>query len=205
MADFSPLQYEDIPQLLLSFSKVRTTRLNFRPLEMRDQEALFAIMSDPEVSQFNRWDVHQSISQTQDYIQAALDLYAQGQYLEWAICQEDRHLIGFFGVVWWLPDYASVELGFSLNRAYWNKGLISEALTALIHWGFAEMNINRFEAQCEINNHASQRVLEKLGWQCEGRLRERVYFKGAFRDMKLYSLLKRDYQNADYWQLQHSL
>ncbi len=197
--------YEDIPELLKSFSKVQTERLRFRPLEMSDQQNLFAIMSDPEVSKYNRWDVHQTVSQSEDYIQAALDLYAQGQYLEWAVCQEDNQLIGFFGIVWWMPDYASVELGFSLNRAYWNRGLISEALTALIHWGFAEMKINRFEAQCEINNVSSQRVLEKLGWSCEGTLRDRVYFKEAFRNMKLFSLLKTDYLNSNFWQLQHSL
>ncbi|MGE3727459.1 MAG: GNAT family N-acetyltransferase [Candidatus Sericytochromatia bacterium] len=197
--------YEDIPELLKDFSQIQTSRLHFRPLEMRDQQSLFAIMSDPEVSKYNRWDVHQSISQSEEYIQAALDLYAQGQYLEWAVCQEEDQLIGFFGIVWWMPDYASVELGFSLNRAYWNRGLISEALTALIHWGCDKMKLNRFEAQCEINNLASQRVLEKLGWQCEGTLRDRVYFKEAFRDMKLYSLIKRDYQNSPFWQdLSHS-
>ena len=199
----SPAQtpnYENIPELLNSFSQVKTARLQFRPLEMRDKDDLFAIMSDPEVSKYNRWDVHQNRSQSQDYIQAALDLYSQGQYLEWAICQSDNKLIGFFGIVWWLTDYASVELGFSLNRNYWNRGYISEALSALIQWGFKEMHINRFEAQCEINNLASQRVLEKLGWICEGILRQRVYFKESYRDMKLYSLISLDYNNSDYWQ-----
>jgi [ribosomal protein S5]-alanine N-acetyltransferase len=186
------LSYEDIPNLLTGFSQITTPRLIFRPLKMQDQEALFAIMSDPEVSRYNRWEVHQSISQSQDYIQAALDLYAQGQYLEWAVCLPNQDLIGFFGCVWWMPDYASVEIGFSLNRAYWNQGLITEALDALIQWGFKEMQINRFEAQTEIKNIASQRVLEKLGWTCEGTLRQRVYFKDSFHDMKIYSLLKSD-------------
>lgn len=188
----APMSYLHIPQLLLSFAQVHTPRLHFRPLRMEDQQALFAIMSDPLVARYNRWETQHSLAETQAYLQAVLDLYAQGQYLEWGIFNTQEQLVGFFGFVWWLPEFASAEIGFSLGRAFWGKGYMQEALRALIQWGFTEMKLNRWEAQCESRNLASQRLLEKLGWHYEGEMRQKAWFKGEYHDIRLYSLLRQD-------------
>ena len=185
------MSYDQIPQLLDSFARVHSERLSFRPLRLSDQDGLYQIMSDPEVSRYNRWETHQRPQDSRDYLQAVADLYAQGQYLEWGIvCQQQ--LIGFFGLVWWLPDFASAEIGFSLGRAHWGQGYMQEALKALQNWAFTEMNINRFEAQCDQFNLASQKVLERLNWSCEGLMRQKAYFKARWHDVKLYSLLRSD-------------
>ena len=186
------MSYDQSPQLLDSFARVRSARLSFRPLRLSDQDALYQIMSDPDVSRYNRWETHLRPQDSRDYLQAVVDLYAQGQYLEWGIINPQNHLIGFFGLVWWLPDFASAEIGFSLGQTYWGQGYMQEALRALLDWGFSEMHINRFEAQCDQFNRSSQKVLERLNWSCEGLMRQKAYFKQRWHDVKLYSLLRSD-------------
>ncbi|PIQ26911.1 GNAT family N-acetyltransferase [bacterium (Candidatus Blackallbacteria) CG17_big_fil_post_rev_8_21_14_2_50_48_46] len=192
MSNPGRLSFEQIPSLLHSFAREKTPRLTFRPLTLSDAEGLFAIMSDPEVSRYNRWETQTTLAETQSYIQAVIDLYDQGQYLEWGIFTADHTLIGFFGFIWWLPEFASAEIGFSLGQSYWGKGYMQEALKALIDWGFKSMELNRFEAQCESRNLPSQKCLEKLGWFCEGLMRQKAFFKEEYHDIKLYSLLKSD-------------
>jgi len=67
-----------------------------------------------------------------------------------------------------------------------------EGLGALLHFGFEELGLNRMEARCMPVNVASERVVQKLGMQFEGVLREYLRVKGQFCDLKVYSLLKRD-------------
>ncbi|MDQ4002222.1 MAG: GNAT family N-acetyltransferase, partial [Actinomycetota bacterium] len=75
------------------------------------------------------------------------------------------------------------------------RGLTSEAVRALISFGFEKMNLNRIEVRCIAENVASARVLEKAGMTCEGTLRQREYIKGAYRDIKLYATLKSEHRS----------
>ena len=81
-----------------------------------------------------------------------------------------------------------------LSREYWGRGLMPEALRAMIAFGFERMGLNRIEARCIAENAASARVMEKVGMTYEGTLRQREFIKGAYRDMKLYAILKSEYR-----------
>ncbi len=71
-----------------------------------------------------------------------------------------------------------------------------EAVRAVIRFGFGRMGLNRVQARCIAENVASARVMEKAGMAYEGTLRESEFIKGAYRDMKLYSILRREYRPA---------
>ena len=92
------------------------------------------------------------------------------------------------------PEHARAELGYVLSRKLWGRGLMPEAVRAVVRFGFGRMELNRIEARCIIENAASARVMEKAGMTCEGTLREREFIKGAYRDMRLYSILRREYR-----------
>ena len=89
-------------------------------------------------------------------------------------------------------ENASVEVGYSLARWLWNGGYMTEALARVIDYTFDAMDINRIEAQHELDNPASGRVMEKCGMRKEGVLRQRLYNKGKFVDVALYAILKDD-------------
>ncbi len=67
---------------------------------------------------------------------------------------------------------------------------MTEALEAMLRFGFDAMSLNRIEADVTVGNDASVRVLEKLGFQREGLLRQRGYWKGSYHDLWLFSLLR---------------
>ena len=86
----------------------------------------------------------------------------------------------------------SAEVGYSLSRDYWNQGIMTEALRAVIRFGFEELRLNRIEAQHELDNPASGQVMRHVGMQYEGTLRQRIKNKGRFVDVALYAILRGD-------------
>jgi len=94
------------------------------------------------------------------------------------------------------PEHARAELGYVLSREHWGRGLMPEAVRRVIRYCFERMDLNRVEARCIAENTASSRVMEKAGMSYEGTLRGREYIKGSYKDMKIYSSLRREYDQA---------
>lgn len=82
------------------------------------------------------------------------------------------------------------EMGYALSRNYWNQGLITEAVRTILAFGFNELNLNRIEARCISENIGSERVMQKVGMHYEGLIREQMFVKGRYVNVKLYSALK---------------
>ena len=114
--------------------------------------------------------------------------------MRWAVTlkEDTERLIGTAGFNVWHTWNNSAEIGYDLARAHWGRGLMVEALEPIIDFGFTRMALNRIEADATVGNHASSRVLEKLGFHREGLLRQRGYWKGSYHDVWLYSLLTND-------------
>ena len=96
--------------------------------------------------------------------------------------------------MWIQPENAAAEVGYSLARRFWNRGIMTEALQALIRYGFEEMHLNRIEAIHETDNPASGAVMRKCGMLHEGTMRSKLINKGKFVDVELYAILRRDFQ-----------
>ena len=93
------------------------------------------------------------------------------------------------------PEYARASLGYAIAREYWGRGLTTEAVRAAIAFGFDHLSLNRIEARCIAENTASERVMQKAGLSYEGTLRDYVFRKGAYRDYKVYSILRREHSS----------
>ena len=74
----------------------------------------------------------------------------------------------------------------------WGQGIMTEVLCAVLQYAFDEVGLNRVQAEVFDGNAASARVLEKCGMRCEGTLRQRVFNKGRFSDVRLYAILRGD-------------
>lgn len=182
-----------------SLPVLATPRLRLRPLSMRDEKDMFRYASDPAVSRHVLWDTHESPRETRAFLRAAIRQYRTGAPASFAIERlSDRRMIGTIGFMWLNTDHRSAEVGYSLARDCWNQGYCTEALRAVLRFGFDTLRLNRIEAQHETDNPASGRVMEKAGMRCEGTLRQRVFNKGRYSDVKLYAALRRDFaSNAD--------
>ena len=144
------------------------------------------------------WDTHRSIEDSESFLSFAPEGYRRGDFGGWGIVLKDSGaFIGTCGLdAGYAPEHDRAELGYVLSREHWGKGLMPEAVRAVIAFGFGRMGLNRVEARCIAENTASARVMEKAGMTYEGTLREREFIKGAYRDMKLYSILRREYRRA---------
>ena len=172
---------------------LETERLILRPLRMSDARDLFAYASDPEVSRHVLWETHRTITDSRLFLRAAIRQYRQGLPGSFAITLRDSgRMIGTIGFMWVNVDHKSAEVGYSLSRDYWNRGIMTEALRRVVEFGFDELRLNRIEAQHEISNPASGRVMEHGGMRYEGTLRQRLRNKGKFVDVSLYAVLRSD-------------
>lgn len=171
-----------------------TKRLILRPARMSDAQDLYEYSRDPEVARHVLWEAHRSIHQTRAYIRYLLRQYRNASPGTFVIVLRDSgKVIGTIGFMWVQPENRSSEVGYSLSRDYWNRGLMTEALAATLDFGFTQLNLNRIEAQHECDNPASGHVMKKAGMQHEGTLRQRIYNKGRYTDVELYAILRRDY------------
>ncbi|MDR7482064.1 MAG: GNAT family protein [Armatimonadota bacterium] len=197
MLEGAPDEVRTVPRVEEVFGDLpvlETPRLLLRPLTLEDAADIYAYASDPEVSRYVTWHAHRSIEDTRTFLHGALALYAAGQVAPWGMVHRaDGKVIGTCGFVSWYPDHGRAEIGYSLARAYWRQGYTTEAVRRIMRFGFEVMALNRIEARCEIPNVASARLLEKVGMTFEGILREHVYGKGRYRDMQMYSILRREW------------
>ncbi len=176
---------------------IETPRLRLRKLTMRDAQDIFAYSQDPQVARYVLWDAQTSLSEARSFLRFMTRKYRLGEPASWGIeYLPTGKIIGTIGFSWIQRENASAEVGYSLSRSYWNQGIMTEALKALLEYGFTVMNLNRIEAQHETENPASGAVMRKCGMQREGLLRQRLLNKGRFVDVELYAILKSDFQRS---------
>lgn len=181
--------------LFMRLPRIETQRLVIRRITMADVGDIYEYGRDPEVARHVLWDAYQSVGEAKTYVKYVQRQYRLNEPASWGIeLKATGRLIGTIGFMWWNQEYRSAEVGYSLSHAYWNQGLMTEALRAVVHFGFEEMNLNRIEAQHETTNPASGRVMEKIGMKKEGVLRQRLRNKGKYVDVALYAVLRGEWR-----------
>jgi len=188
----------EIEDIFDDLSVLETGRLLLRKMSLSDAEDLFEYASDPEVAKYTTWQAHESIEDTKCFLNSVMDQHKNRQVAPWGVIhKEDKKLIGTCGFVYWDLPNSRAEIAYALSRKYWRKGYMTEAVREVITFGFRTMELNRIEARCKIKNIASARVMEKVGMRFEGILRQHMFAKGTYHDLKIYSILKEEWTNND--------
>ncbi|MEG0767800.1 MAG: GNAT family protein [Clostridia bacterium] len=173
--------------------QLETPRLLLRKLTLADAQDIYAYSKDPEVSRHVLWEAHRSIHDSRAYLRYLQRLYRNDEPASWGIVwKQTGQVIGTVGYMWWNQENNSAEVGYSLSRDFWNRGIMTEALMEVMRFGFEVMRLHRIEAQHEVDNPASGRVMVKAGMRYEGCLRGRIYNKGRYVDIALYAMLAED-------------
>lgn len=181
------------PHGMFSMPTLDTPRLILRRIAMRDAKDIFAYSRDEEVARHVLWSAQRDIGEARDYVKFMMRRYRDDEPSSWGIVERvSGRLVGTIGYMDYSEENGSVEVGYSLARWLWNGGYMTEALARVIGYTFDEMDINRIEAQHELTNPASGRVMEKCGMRREGVLRQRLYNKGKYVDVALYAILRSD-------------
>jgi ribosomal-protein-alanine N-acetyltransferase len=176
---------------------LETPRLILRPLDASDVDAVFAYASNPNMTRFTLWDAHRDRGDSMAFIDYARSRYAEQIPEPMGIVLRDRQdlgVIGSLGCFWAARAHNTMELGYAIGEPFWGRGLIPEAVRPLIAYAFTHYPVERMQARCFADNRASARVLEKLGWAYEGTLRSSLSRYGKHWDIRMYSLLKREWE-----------
>ena len=138
-----------------------------------------------------------TLAEAQAYITQRRDDYARRDAIRWGITRnDDDKIIGSCGFHHFDEEYHRAETGYILDRAYSGQGIMGKALSAILTYGFSEMDLHRIEAIIDTANERSKNVLLKLGFQYEGNLRQRYLFRGGFEDEHYFGLLRDEWQFA---------
>ena len=141
-------------------SILETERLILRPFKEGDAESMYkSWTSDSRVAEYCRWYTHENISATEYLLKMYLDEAEKGFEYRWAITLRGKDKpIGCIDIV----DTEEMELGYVISYDCWNKGLMTEAVKAVIDELF-RMGFDRITARHAVDNPASGRVMEKCG------------------------------------------
>jgi RimJ/RimL family protein N-acetyltransferase len=180
---------------MFDITELATERLLLRPLAGPDAEALFAVFSDPEVMRYWSSGPWTGMEQADQYIASAAQGIASGDMLRLGVeVAATGQMVGQAALHHFDAQNRRCEVGYALGRAHWGKGYLAEALAAMLEHGFAQLGLNRVEADVDPRNPASAKALVRLGFRHEGLLRERWIVAGEICDTAFYGLLKSDWE-----------
>jgi ribosomal-protein-alanine N-acetyltransferase len=177
-------------------NELKTKRLVLRKVDISDALVLYEYWSDKEVTQYMNIAPFENAQQAEEMIVFLNSLADQQKAFRWSIiCRSSNRILGTCGFNSWDKENKRAEIGYELGKRYWGQGIMIEALSGIITYGFRAMELNRIQALVEPNNRTSQRILMKMGFQEEGLLRQYEQAKGNFIDLIMYSLLKSNSDN----------
>lgn len=176
---------------------LKTPRLILRALTLADAPAMFEYTSREVVARYTLWAPHPTVATTEAFIRDyAFKNYEKQVCEPFAITLREKpsKVIGTCGA-WWSSEAMRVmEIGYALSDEYWNKGLMSEAVQAVIDHCFKSYEVNRIQAHFKKENVGSGKVMEKVGMKLEGIQRERVFHNNRYWDTVHYAILRSDWK-----------
>ncbi len=174
---------------------IKTPRLLLRRFQVSDAGHVFENWANDEVvTKFLTWKPHGSIAVTQEILALWEEKYKDENVYNWAIVLDYlEQPIGSIAVVHLDESNSACEIGYCLSKHFWNQGIMTEVLSAVIKFMFDEVNINRVQAKHDTDNTGSGRVMSKSGMRLEGVLRRAGYRQETgFFDYALYSIIRDD-------------
>jgi RimJ/RimL family protein N-acetyltransferase len=171
-------------------------RIRLRAPERDDLPMFVVWLNDPEVRAGLATYLPISMAQEERWFESVLNRPMESQPLVIEVKELDNWVpIGNIGVLEINTISHSAELGIMIgNKAYWNKGYCTEAISLMLNHCFETLNLNRVGLQVFENNPAAVRCYEKVGFVHEGRQREAIFRGGKYLDVIMMSVLKKDWQ-----------
>ncbi|MBM7556153.1 GNAT family N-acetyltransferase [Halanaerobacter jeridensis] len=188
-------------KVFAEFPELETERLRLRKLKLSDAEELFKVFSNPKVMKYYNLYPFDSLAQAKELIRNYSDGFEEQRVLRWGLEHKEKEkIIGSCGIYDWREHFCRATVGYELGTKYWEQGFMSETLTEIIRFGFRRMRLNRIQALVEPPNEASRQLLTSMGFKEEGLLRNYMFYKGEYKDLIMYSLLRKDFVLKCSWQ-----
>ncbi len=187
----------DLKERLPVFPTLETGRLVLRRLQEEDAPALYGYYHNKNVTRYLDWDGPDSMDMAKKAIAVWNRGFEEGWILRFGIVPKETGLVA--GTIF-LNGFEGkrAEIGYELSESEWRKGIMGEAMEAVLTLGFGTLAFTRIQAFVREENTASRRLLEKKGFVREGLARqyECHHVTGVCHDMYMYALLAEDFGRA---------
>ena len=171
---------------------IQTARLILRRFRMEDAQAMFDNWaSDDEVTKYLSWPTHENVEISRMVLEDWINNYVKDDFYLWAI-EFEGQLVGSISVVYLNNDVEKAHVGYCIGKNWWHKGIMSEALKAIMGFLFDDVGVNRIEACHDPRNPNSGKVMLKCGMRFEGTLRQAGRNNQGVCDESFYALLRCD-------------
>ncbi len=173
---------------------LETDRLILRRFQESDAPAFFRnVNSDPRVNRYLTRKLHENLAETEALLKDFISRYENEKRYCWAIVlKETGELIGTIAAPTVKELTDTVEVTYAIGSPWWGNGYVPEALKAVMDFLFNRVGVNRIEAGHDISNPNSGKVLQKVGMQKEGVLRQAGRNNQGLFDLVFYAKLKQD-------------
>ena len=189
------MKREHIHKIFSNIPTIRTERLVLRKMSLDDTDDMYEYAKRSDVTLYLTWSPHAEKAYTFQYLKYLQTRYRAGDFYDWAICdKESGKMIGTCGFTRFDFPNDAAEIGYVINPDYAGRGLATEAVEAIIAYGFKMLSLNRIECRFIPENVASRRVMEKNGMIFEGIRRKGMLIKGRYCDIGICSILKEEYE-----------
>jgi len=174
------------------FPELKTGRLLLRKLEKTDANEMFFLRSNENVLRYIGREPAKTIIEVEEFINKINKAVDENESILWGITfLHDPSIIMGTICIWnFKKENYRGEIGYILHPDHWRKGIMKEAVNAVVDYGFTVLGLHSIEALLDPDNIASTFVLESTGFIKEGHLKESIYYNGNFRDEAIYSRLK---------------
>ncbi len=178
-------------------ARIASDRLLQRRVEEGDLADLLLVNGDDEVTQYLPYQTWHTTADARAWYARISGMQAEGKVLQFVIVERSSsRVIGASLLFNFDPVSERAEIGYVLGKEQWGRGLMREALAALLVFAFDELKMRRVEAFVDARNIASDRLLRRLGFTCEGTMRQHSVLKSIVRDSTVYGLLRDEWQRA---------
>ncbi len=172
------------------FPELATERLNLRELKDADKTEIFALRSSEPVMKFIARARMETMDEAQRLINRLNTGIANNEWIFWGVVLKGEQKIIGTVCIWNISEKdMRAEIGYDLMPEFQGKGLMQEAVNAILDYGFNQMKLHSMEANINPDNVASIRLIEKHNFVREAYFKENVFFGGQFRDTVIYSLI----------------
>lgn len=183
--------------MMQSIPRIQTARLSLRAILRTDAESVGKLLSDPKVVRFYNIEPVEDLRAAARIIDGFAARFQNDEAIRWGIVlQENGELIGSCCLEQIHRDFRRANLGYNLLSDYWGRGLATEACQAIVKLAFESnlgMPIDRIQAITVPANTQSESLLKRLGFRCEGLMRNYGFWKGQSHDMHMFGLTKSDW------------
>ena len=177
---------------------LETKRLHIREISLADLDNVHQLHSLPETDEYNTLGIPDSLQTTEKLFTEWLMLQKQVPRNSYFFCidkKDDHEFVGLIGLNLGKVNYKTAEVWFKTHKDHWRQGFTSEALVRLLEFGFFDLKLHRIEAGCAVENIASSRTLEKVGFLKEGMKRKKLPIRGEWKDNYFFGILEEDFLN----------